>query len=187
MGKRILDIFIGVIATAFFLLPCIIIVIIIKFYNDGPVLYWSERIGKNNKLILMPKFRTMIVSAPECSSDRLKNPKDYITKFGTILRFTSLDELPQLYSVLKGDMSLVGPRPALPSQISLLKRRKALGIDAIKPGITGLAQINGRDKISDEEKCELDYKYLCSMGFLIDIKIILRTCIMVIFSNDISH
>ena len=187
MAKRVCDILISLIATIILIIPCVFISILILQTSSGPVIYWSRRIGSNGTHFMMPKFRTMQISTPELSTDKLKNPEQYITLFGSFLRRTSLDEIPQLFSVLIGHMSVVGPRPALYNQFDIISKRKSLGINVLKPGITGLAQINGRDKISFEEKINYDYEYFKNKSMLFDCKILLKTIVVVLFSKDISH
>jgi len=161
--------------------------LIIKLTSKGPILYWSDRVGLESKIFRMPKFRTMSLNTPELASDLLKNPTDYITPFGRFLRRTSLDELPQIISVFLGDMSFVGPRPALFNQYELIElRRKAL-IDTLLPGITGLAQISGRDELSIEEKVLYDKRYLHDKSLLMDLKIIFFTFYKVIKRSGVKH
>ena len=151
------------------------------------MIYWSRRAGSNGNFFMMPKFRTMQTNTPEISTDMLCNPKKYLIPIGSFLRRTSIDELPQLFSVLIGHMSLVGPRPALHNQDDIILKRKALGIDILKPGITGWAQINGRDHLSPQEKIKFDYEYLKKQSFIFDFKILLKTIKIVIKSRDIIH
>ena len=157
------------------IIPIIIISIFIKTLTPGKVIYWSERVGIKNKLFLMSKFRTMKEDTPEIATDKLKNPNNYITKLGKFLRKTSLDELPQIWNILKGDMSFVGPRPALYNQYDLIKMRTNKGIHELKPGLTGWAQINGRDNLSNEMKVNYDYEYLIKRNLFFDLKIIFLT------------
>lgn len=166
--------------------PLIIVVsIIIKLTSKGPVLHISKRIGKDNVIYGMPKFRTMKVDTPQLATHLIES-KLYVTPIGKILRKTSLDELPQLYSVLVGDMALVGPRPALFNQHDLIDLRKEKQIHTLRPGITGWAQINGRDEISIEQKVELDYEYLLKKSFIFDIKILIMTFYKVLFAKNIK-
>lgn len=188
--KKIID-FISAIFLLIILSPItILICIAIKIDSKGPILHWSKRVGKNSKFFLMPKFRTMKVKSPQVASALLKNPKKYLTSFGTFLRKTSMDEIPQLYSILQGKMSLVGPRPALFNQTYLIKLRKLKGIDKYLPGITGLAQVNGRDNLSLKQKIHFDINYCGKINLLTDIKILFLT-ILIIFNRkskkDISH
>jgi O-antigen biosynthesis protein WbqP len=183
--KRILDLIIVVILLIIFLIPIIIIFIILKFFYLANPIYISKRIGKNNKIFLMPKFRTMLENAPQVATNKI-NIK-YITKFGKFLRKTSLDELPQLFTVLFGSMSLVGPRPALFNQKKLISLRTKKNIHKLKPGITGWAQINGRDKISIYQKVTLDYFYYNNLTVKLDIKIIFLTVVRVFNYKNVLH
>lgn len=167
------------------LLVCISIVI--KISSEGSTLYWSDRIGKGNILFKMPKFRTMRVDTPIVASHLLANPGHWVTPSGAFLRRTSLDELPQIWSILIGDMSLVGPRPALFNQVDLIRARTAVGVHLLRPGLTGWAQINGRDEVSIEQKVALDYYYQQQKTFMLDIKILARTIIKVFTKENVSH
>jgi len=187
MRKRILDLIILVIFIVIFIIPCLIIVLAIKLESPGPVLFWSRRFGKSNKLFMMPKFRSMKVDSPIVATHLLVNPDVYLTKVGRFLRLTSLDELPQLWSILIGDMSFVGPRPALYSQQDLIDARTAVGIEKLKPGLTGWAQINGRDEIPLNRKLALEEEYLLKQSLLFDIKIFFLTAKKVISRDGISH
>ena len=185
--KRIIDITLSAIALIM-LAPIIwIISCIIAVFDGFPVLYWSDRIGVDGKIFQMPKFRTMKPEAPALATNLLQSPEGYMTRFGPFLRRTSLDELPQLWSILMGDMSFVGPRPALFNQTKLISLRKNARIDGLKPGLTGLAQINGRDELSDELKVKFDEQYFKNVSFDLDLKIIALTFIQVLFGKNISH
>ena len=183
--KRILDLIIVIILIVIFLPLIVIIFLILKFFYRTNPIYLSKRIGRNNKIFLMPKFRTMLENAPQVATNKI-NVK-YITKFGTFLRKTSLDELPQLFSVLLGVMSFVGPRPALYNQKKLIFLRTRRNIQNLCPGITGWAQINGRDKISIYKKVHLDYFYYNNISLMLDIKIIFLTVIRVFSFKNILH
>lgn len=187
--KRILDIALSIILLVFLFPLFFIIILIIKIDSDGPIFHNSKRVGYKSKIFLMPKFRTMKINTPNVATHKLNNPKKYITKFGHYLRKTSLDELPQLISVLNGNMSFVGPRPALFNQYDLIEMRKKKKIDNILPGITGLAQIKGRDKISIKKKVDYDYKYLKTCTLTQDISIIVYTFLKMFKTNnlEISH
>ena len=187
MAKRLFDIMIAFIGTIIFIIPCVLISILILQTSSGPVIYWSRRIGSNGTHFMMPKFRTMQVHTPEIASDKLSETQKYITPIGYFLRRSSIDELPQLLSVLIGDMSLVGPRPALYNQYDVISKRQVLGIDILKPGITGWAQINGRDHLSIKEKISLDYEYLKKQSIFFDFKIIFKTINLVIKRRNITH
>ena len=185
--KRLFD-FIFSILLIVILSPVLLIfsILIICLYRVGPI-HFSKRSGKNSKIFLMPKFITMKKNTPQVASHLLKNPHKYVTKLGKLLRKTSLDEIPQLFSVLFGHMSIVGPRPALFNQYKLIKKRKFLKIDKLRPGITGYAQINGRDNISNKEKIKFDFYYLKNKSIIFDIKIIYLTIYKILKSNNISH
>ena len=170
--KRMLDIVIGIV-----LVVVLIIFFILKVTSKDSAIYYSDRIGKNNHIFKMPKFRTMKSGAPEAATHLMKNADSHTTKIGKFLRKTSLDELPQLWSVIKGDMSLVGPRPALYNQYDLIKLRTSNGVEKLTPGITGWAQINGRDEISIEQKVQFDTEYLERQSILFDLEILFKTFI----------
>ena len=185
--NRILDIFLAFFFLLFLAPFILLISFLIKISSRGSIIYWSKRIGKKGKIFLMPKFRTMLSSTKPIASNKLKDPKKKITFVGIFLRKLSLDEVLQFYSVLKGDMSIVGPRPALYNQKYLIKKRYKLGIYKIKPGITGLAQINGRDKISVHKKIYYDYQYLINKSLILDIIIILKTFYKIFDFKQIKH
>tara|TARA_B100000941_G_C28200826_1_gene396727 strand:- start:27 stop:587 length:561 start_codon:yes stop_codon:yes gene_type:complete len=185
--KRIFDLFFCIILIPIIFIPYFFICLIILIQNDGPILHWSKRIGRNNIIFLMPKFRTMKLNTPQLATHLLKNPNSHITFSGSFLRKTSLDELPQLYSVLIGRMSIVGPRPALYNQYDLIEIRRKKDIDQLKPGITGLAQINGRDELSIDQKVLFDYEYLLRNSIFFDIKIIIHTLLRVFTNKNITH
>lgn len=185
--KRIFDLFFCIIIIPIILIPFLLIGLIILFQNDGSILHWSKRIGENNKIFFMPKFRTMKLNTPQLATHLLKNPNSHITFSGSFLRKTSLDELPQLYSVLAGKMTIVGPRPALYNQYDLIEARKNKGIHHLKPGITGLAQINGRDELSIDQKLKFDHEYLLRNSIYFDIKIIIHTLLRVFKNRNIKH
>lgn len=165
----------------------ILIAIAIRLSSKGKILYWSDRIGINNRIFKMPKFRSMITDAPAVASHLLENPDSYLSPIGGFLRSSSLDELPQLFSVLKGDMSFVGPRPALFNQEDLITLRSKKGVDKLLPGITGWAQVNGRDDLSIHDKVLLDEDYLNRQSFLFDIKILWMTFLKVMKRDGVSH
>lgn len=185
--KRVIDIALVCLALPLVVFPAIIICFFIKLTSKGPVFYWSQRVGKGNRLFDMPKFRSMKIDAPKVATHLLDNPRDYLTAIGSFLRKTSLDEIPQLWSILKGDMSLVGPRPALFNQYDLVELRIQYGVDKLTPGLTGWAQINGRDSVDVYEKVQLDFYYLKNMSWKLDLKIILMTIYYVIRRVGISH
>jgi len=185
--KRIFDIFFSLILILLFSPIIILLSFIIKLTSRGPIIYFSKRVGKNSQIFKMPKFRSMLLQTPQVATHLLRDSNMYITKVGKILRKLSLDEIPQLFSVLKGDMSIVGPRPALFNQKNLIALRNSLNIDSIIPGITGWAQVNGRDSMSIEKKTELDKYYLLNRSFKLDFLIILLTFIKVLKFSNIKH
>ena len=185
--KRFFDIFLAVILIFFFIWLIIIIAISVRSTSKGPIIYWSSRVGQNNRIFKMPKYRTMRIDTPDIATHLMSNPKFYLSPLGGILRSYSLDELPQLFSVLKGDMSFVGPRPALHNQDDLIALRSKKGINKLVPGITGWAQVNGRDDLSVPDKVSLDLEYLNYQSFWFDLKILWMTLLKVIGQNNISH
>ena len=185
--KRIFDLIFGIIILIIFFIPILLISLLIKLDTNGPIIYYSDRVGKDNKIFKMPKFRTMAINSPQIASDKLIDPDKYVTKIGKFLRKFSLDEIPQIFNVISGSMSIVGPRPALYNQKTLIEKRTKLGIEKLKPGITGLAQVNGRDKISLEDKISYDFEYLKKNGLFYDIKIIFQTVVVVFKGRDVSH
>jgi len=190
LNKRILDILLTFIA-ALLLSPLIVATyFLVKLTSKGPALFWSQRVGRNNQLFNMPKFRSMKIGTPQIAThlmNQQSNPNSFLTPVGSFIRKTSLDELPQLWSVLKGDMSIVGPRPALFNQEDLITLRTEKGVHKIKPGITGWAQVNGRDEIPIPQKVELDAYYLAHQSMWTDITIILLTAIKVLRRDNITH
>jgi O-antigen biosynthesis protein WbqP len=185
--KRVFDIIVTLVGLVFLSVLILLIVILVKTTSKGPILYWSDRIGRNNKIFKMPKFRTMQVDTPAMATHLLVNPDGYLTPIANFLRKFSLDELPQLYSVLKGDMSIVGPRPALFNQYDLIDLRTSEGIHELTPGLTGWAQVNGRDELPIPIKAEYDLYYLNHRSFLLDIKIIIKTIMKVATRAGITH
>ena len=185
--KHFFDLILGVVVFALLAAPMLLIVIIVRLTSKGSALYWSDRVGKNNKIFKMPKFRSMLIDTPAVATHLLDNPDSYLSPIGGFLRRTSLDELPQLFSVLKGDMSFVGPRPALFNQEDLIALRKEKGVDKLLPGITGWAQVNGRDELSIPDKVALDVEYLNRKSFWFDIKILWMTFLKVINRDGVSH
>jgi len=165
----------------------LVVTLLVKLTSRGPVLYWSDRVGINNSIFKMPKFRTMHVDTPPVATHLLKNPKDFLTPVGAFLRKFSLDELPQLWSILKGDMSFIGPRPALYNQDDLIKLRTEKGIHRLIPGITGWAQVNGRDDLPIPVKVEFEEYYLKNRSLLLDFKILWMTFIKVLKKEGIQH
>lgn len=185
--KRLLDLSI-VIPLVFVLLPVIVLTALaVRLTSKGPALYWSDRVGRNNELFKMPKFRSMRIDTPTVATHLLTNPKAYLTPIGSFIRRSSLDELPQLWSILVGDMSLVGPRPALFNQTDLIELRTQKGVHTLLPGLTGWAQINGRDELPIPEKVRLDAEYLEQQSLLFDLKIMLLTAKKVLGREGVSH
>ncbi len=185
--KRLFDFFLALAIALLLLLPIGIISLAIRLSSIGPVLYWSDRVGQNNRIFKMPKFRSMLTGAPAVATHLLQNPNQWLTPIGRFLRKSSLDELPQLWSILKGDMSFVGPRPALFNQDDLIKERAKKGVDKLLPGITGWAQVNGRDELSITQKVQLDVEYLHKQSLLFDLKILWMTALRVIARDGVSH
>ena len=185
--KRLVDLILLIIALVFLAIPMLIVAIIIKLTSPGPVMFWSDRVGQYNRIFRMPKFRTMQVNTPNVATHLLVGAGSYLTPVGGFLRKSSLDELPQLWSVFVGDMSFVGPRPALYNQDDLIAMRTEQGIEVLVPGITGWAQVNGRDELVLTEKVNLDAQYLQkqSMGF--DFYILLLTVLKVFRREGVSH
>jgi O-antigen biosynthesis protein WbqP len=185
--KRIFDLLLGVAILVLLVVPMLLISIVVRLSSKGPALYWSDRVGKNNKIFKMPKFRSMLIDTPAMATHLLDNPDVYLSPIGGFLRLSSLDELPQLFSVLRGDMSFVGPRPALYNQDDLISLRTEKGVDKLLPGITGWAQVNGRDELSIPDKVVLDVEYLNRQSFWFDIKILWMTFLKVINRDGVSH
>ena len=185
--KRVFDLFFSVIASLILLFPIIVVAVIVKLTSQGPVLFWSNRVGLDNTIFSMAKFRSMKVDTPAVATHLLLDPKSALTPIGGFLRKSSLDELPQLWSILKGDMSVVGPRPALFNQDDLIALRREKGIHRLIPGLTGWAQVNGRDELPIPQKVELDVEYLNRQSFGFDLYIIWLTFIKVIRKDDVSH
>ena len=185
--KRIIDLLLGVGILIILLLQILLIALLVRFTSNGKILYWSDRVGKNGVLFRMPKFRTMQVDTPTVATHLMTNPNAFLSPIGVFLRRLSLDELPQLYSVLKGDMSFVGPRPALFNQDDLIALRTEKGVDKLLPGITGWAQVNGRDELSIPDKVALDVEYLNRQSFWFDIKILWMTFLKVLKRDGVSH
>jgi O-antigen biosynthesis protein WbqP len=185
--KRISDLFLGIVILVLLVTPMLLISITVRLTSKGSALYWSDRVGKNNELFKMPKFRSMRIDTPAVATHLLDNPNAYLSSIGGFLRKSSLDELPQLFSVLKGDMSFVGPRPALYNQDNLITLRTKRGVDKLLPGITGWAQVNGRDELSIPDKVALDVEYLNRQSFWFDIKILWMTFLKVIKRDGVSH
>lgn len=187
MKKRIFDMSVAILAGLFLLLPLLVIALLVKLTSPGPVLYWSERVGRFNHIFKMPKFRSMRLGTPAVATHLLDSPQAYLTPIGAFLRRSSLDELPQLWSILEGNMSFVGPRPALFNQHDLVALRTRHGVHELVPGLTGWAQINGRDELPIPDKVAFDIEYLQRRSFWFDLKIIIWTFIKVAKRESVSH
>lgn len=185
--KRLFDLTLAGGAVIILAVPIALLAIFIKLTSKGSVLYWSDRVGRNNNIFRMPKFRTMYPETPVVATHLLEDPERYLIRGGGILRKLSLDELPQLLSIIKGDMSIVGPRPALYNQDDLVALRTEKGIHQLTPGLTGWAQINGRDELPVAVKVEFDHYYLLHQSFLLDWKIILQTVLRVVRRDGVNH
>ena len=184
---RVFDLLLAIFIVLLLLVPVIVIAVLVRLTSEGPALYWSDRVGKNNKIFKMPKFRSMLIETPDVATHLLSNPDSYLSPIGGFLRRSSLDELPQLFSVLKGDMSFVGPRPALYNQDDLIALRTERGVNKLLPGITGWAQVNGRDELSIADKVALDVEYLNRQSFWFDMKILWMTFLKVVKRDGVSH
>ena len=185
--KRTVDLIFAAVAGIILLVPVLLVALLVRLTSQGPVLYWSDRVGRNNTIFKMPKFRSMKIGTPAIATHMLSDPDHYLTPVGSFLRKTSLDELPQLWSIIKGDMSFVGPRPALFNQHDLISLRTQYGVHELVPGLTGWAQINGRDELPIPQKVELDAEYLRRRSFGFDMKIIFLTAIKVIRQDSVTH
>ena len=185
--KRAFDLLLTVPALLLLIVPMAIVALAVKLTSRGPALYWSDRVGRNNTIFRMPKFRSMRIDTPAVATHLLKDPSTWLTPIGAFLRKSSLDELPQLWNILIGDMSIVGPRPALFNQDDLIELRTQAGVHQLRPGLTGWAQINGRDEIPIPQKVKLDTEYLQRQSLLFDVEIILRTAFRVALRKDVSH
>ncbi|MHB1056019.1 MAG: sugar transferase [Thermoleophilia bacterium] len=184
--KRLFDIIVSSLFLTILLIPSVLIAILLKLTSKGPIIYWSDRIGRNNVMFRMPKFRTMIVDTPAIATHLLTGGEAYLTPVGKHLRKYSIDEIPQLFSILMGDMTFVGPRPALFNQRDLIELRTERGIQELTPGLTGLAQINGRDELTIQRKVELDNEYLKNKTFVFDMKILMRTFMNVALGKGVK-
>lgn len=185
--KRSFDFSLAILVLIIFACPILILAVAVKVTSTGSILFWSDRVGRRNKIFRMPKFRTMNINTPVVATHLLKDARSQFTPIGGFLRRSSLDELPQLWSILAGDMSFVGPRPALFNQSDLIACRVEYGVDDLVPGLTGWAQVNGRDQLSISEKVDLDVEYLNCRTFAFDIKIIWITFVKVVRSDGVSH
>jgi O-antigen biosynthesis protein WbqP len=185
--KRLFDLLVALMVGVFFLLPVVFVALAVMMTSPGPALYWSDRIGRHNRIFKMPKFRSMRIDTPAVATHLLHNPEQWLTPIGPFLRQSSLDELPQLWSILKGEMSFVGPRPALFNQHDLIALRTEKGIHELRPGLTGWAQVNGRDELPIPQKVQLDLEYLQRQSFLFDLKILWMTTLKVLSKDGVSH
>jgi O-antigen biosynthesis protein WbqP len=185
--KRTFDLLLAIVAAVILGIPFLLVALAVRLTSPGPVLYWSDRVGVRNRIFRMPKFRTMRIDTPVVATHLLQDPDAWLTPVGGFLRKTSLDELPQLWSILKGDMSFVGPRPALYNQDDLIALRTQQGVDALVPGLTGWAQVNGRDELSIPDKVALDAEYLRRRSLILDLRIIALTFLKVARSEGVSH
>ena len=185
--KRLFDLILATILITVLSMPMLFIILAIRLTSKGPALYWSERIGFNNLTYKMPKFRSMRIDTPQVATHLMSNPEKFLSPIGQFLRQTSLDELPQLFSILKGDMSFVGPRPALYNQEDLINLRSDHGLHKLLPGLTGWAQVNGRDDLSIPEKVKLEVEYMQKKSFWFDLKILWMTFLKVINRKGVSH
>lgn len=185
--KRCFDFAFALIGAFFLALPMLVIACAVRFSSPGPVLYWSNRIGQKNRIFKMPKFRSMRIDAPIVATHLLERPQQWLTPIGSILRRSSMDELPQLWSILRGDMSFVGPRPALFNQDDLISLRTDSGVHQLVPGLTGWAQVNGRDELSVFEKVKLDVEYLERQTIVFDLKILWMTVMRVLVKDGVTH
>jgi O-antigen biosynthesis protein WbqP len=185
--KRSFDLAIVLVVTVFLALPLLCVALAVRVTSPGPSLYWSDRVGRYNHLFKMPKFRSMRIDTPAVATHLLQNPDQWLTPIGSFLRKTSLDELPQLWSILKGEMSFVGPRPALFNQDDLIALRTEKGVHVLVPGLTGWAQVNGRDELPIPQKVALDAEYLRRQSLLFDLKILWTTALRVVAGDGVSH
>jgi O-antigen biosynthesis protein WbqP len=186
-AKRIIDFTITLLLLLVLFIPSLIVALLVKSTSKGPVLFWSGRVGRKRQVFKVPKFRTMVQDTPLLATRDLHEPKHYLTPIGAFLRKSSLDEIPQLWCVLKGDMSLVGPRPVIESETDLLELRELYGIDEMLPGLTGWAQVNGRDFLSTQEKIKYDREYKEKQSIIFDFKIMIITFWKVVFAHDVLY
>lgn len=185
--KRLFDLTLAGVAALMLALPFMLVALAVRLTSTGPALYWSDRVGRHNRIFRMPKFRSMRIDTPAVATHLLQNPDQWLTPIGSFLRKSSLDELPQMWSILVGDMSFVGPRPALFNQHDLIALRTEKGVHELVPGLTGWAQVNGRDELPIRQKVDLDVEYLHRRSFMFDLKIMWMTAVKVISSDGVSH
>jgi O-antigen biosynthesis protein WbqP len=186
-AKRAFDLLLALAAILVFSLPLLVVAALVRLTSPGPALYWSDRVGRHNRIFRMPKFRSMRIGTPAVATHLLADPGVYLTPIGSFLRKSSLDELPQLWSILVGDLSFVGPRPALFNQDDLIALRTERGVQELMPGLTGWAQVNGRDELPIPQKVELDAEYLRHRSFLFDLRILWLTAVKVVNRDGVSH
>ena len=185
--KRLFDLVLALIAACLLIVPIVVVAVLVKLTSKGPALYWSDRVGRHNRIFKMPKFRSMKVETPAVATHLLVDPGIVLTPVGDFLRKSSLDELPQLWCILKGEMSFVGPRPALFNQYDLILLRTEKGVDKVVPGLTGWAQVNGRDELPIPEKVVLDVEYMERQSLWFDLKILWLTVLKVVRRDGVSH
>jgi O-antigen biosynthesis protein WbqP len=185
--KRLFDVWLGLTLCAVLAIPLLLIGLAVRLTSPGPALYWSDRVGRHNRIFKMPKFRSMRIDTPAVATHLLSNPEQWLTPIGSFLRKSSLDELPQLWSIVKGDMSFVGPRPALFNQDDLVALRTQQGVHELLPGLTGWAQVNGRDELPIPQKVALDAEYLRKQSLTFDIKILWLTAMKVLTRDGVTH
>ena len=187
MMKRLFDLCLALFALLFLALPILLVAVMVRLTSVGSIFYWSDRVGRDNKLFKMPKFRTMLIGTPAMATHLLPDPTQFLTPVGSFLRKSSLDELPQLWSIIKGDMSFVGPRPALFNQHDLIVLRTEYGVHQLTPGLTGWAQVNGRDELPISDKVKLDVEYMHNQSLFFDLKITFLTILKVLCRDGIQH
>jgi O-antigen biosynthesis protein WbqP len=185
--KRLFDLAMVLVATVLLVLPIVFVALAVRLTSPGPALYWSDRVGRHNRIFRMPKFRSMRIDTPAVATHLLQNPDQWLTPIGPFLRKSSLDELPQLWSILKGDMSFIGPRPALFNQDDLVALRTEKGVHELVPGLTGWAQVNGRDELPIPQKVALDAEYLQRQSLWFDLKILWMTALRVLARDGVTH
>lgn len=185
--KRLVDVVLAMLAAIVLIWPIVLVAIAVRLTSKGPALYWSDRVGRDNRIFKMPKFRSMRIDTPAVATHLLSNPDSYLTPIGSFIRKSSLDELPQLWSILKGDMSFVGPRPALYNQDDLIALRTEKGVHTLVPGLTGWAQVNGRDELPIPAKVALDVEYLHRRSLCFDMQVIWLTFVKVLRRDGVSH
>jgi O-antigen biosynthesis protein WbqP len=185
--KRLIDLAVALVAAVVLGLPILLVAFAVRVTSPGPALYWSDRVGRNNCIFKMPKFRSMRIDTPAVATHLLQDPDLWLTPMGSFLRKSSFDELPQLWSILKGDMSLIGPRPALFNQEDLIALRTEMGVHELVPGLTGWAQVNGRDELPIQQKVQFDVEYLKRRSLALDLKILWLTALKVLGRDGVSH